>query len=192
MIPWLSPQRPARTRYRPSTGSTRQTELLSSSYDESCSLSLPHVACHLRPFREYKPLTVGLPSHPTSSMVCCVAPWRLQFEDSKESQLLSSCSLHANSTASIYSLDVMHASIAVQPPTKHIEKHNMLQQHAAEIHCRTVHAPLPHTASHESTCNKSTCKLKSNCPWQNVFPKPEQKNGRCVTYTTHTCAFPVT
>ena len=27
--------------------------------------------------REYKPLTVGLPNHPTSSMVCYVAPWRL-------------------------------------------------------------------------------------------------------------------
>ena len=61
--------------------------------------------------REYKPLTVGLPNHPTSSMVCCVAPWRLQFEDSKASQRLSNCSLHANSTASIGSLYARHGSI---------------------------------------------------------------------------------
>ena len=138
VIPRLSPQRPARTRYRPSTGSTRQTELIPSSHDESSSLSVPHVACHLRPFREYKPLTVGLPNHPTSSMVCCVAPWRLQFEDSKASQRLSNCSLHANSTASIGSLDARHASIEVQPPRKHREK-----KHAAATCCgdTLLHCP---------------------------------------------------
>ena len=66
--------------------------------------------------REYKPLTGGLPNHPTSSMVCSVAPWRLQFEDSKASQRLSNCSLHATSKASIHSLHATHGSISAWLP----------------------------------------------------------------------------
>ena len=66
-------------------------------------------------YREYKPLTVGLPNHPTSSMVCCVAPWRLECENSKSYQRLSHCSLHAHSTASLGSLGARHDAIEVQP-----------------------------------------------------------------------------
>ena len=57
----------------------------------SAARGMPCTAC-----REYEPLTVGLPNHPSSSMVCSVAPWRLSAVGRSGSDLLLAFNLQGH------------------------------------------------------------------------------------------------
>ena len=108
-------------------------------------------------------------------------PW---FVVSPHGGFSSKTAKHLSGSRTVASMQTAQPPLAPSmqgmPPSKcnrleNTEKKNMLQQHAAEIHCCTVHAPLPCTPSHDSTCDKYTCNMKSNCSRKTCFTNPTMK-----------------